>query len=135
MSDYAIYEEFSAKVTAFAASVGLQCAYPGVGFTPPTAGQWLEFQWFPNETQNYAIGDESPSLKQGFAQLSVCYRPGAGVRQGNERTDQIIAAFRKGTTFAGMRVYRQPWTNNLITDPSRIMHPVTIMWRGFDNLP
>jgi len=48
-------------------------------------------------------------------------------------TDQIIAAFAKGTTFGGMRVYRKPWASSLIQDPERIMHPVTIRWRGFSS--
>lgn len=133
MSDSAIYDAFATKVGEFAAAVGLQCAFPGVPFEPPASGAWLELQWFPNQTQNYGIADDGPSLLQGFGQLSVCYRPGAGIMAGTARTDQIIAAFSKGTTFAGARVYRKPWTNSIIQDPERVMHPVTIMWRGFDS--
>jgi hypothetical protein len=130
MSDTAIYEGFAALVETFAAAQGLPCAYPGVGFTPPTEGAWLELQWFPNQTQNYGIGDDGPFLRQGFGQLSACYRPGGGIVTGTRLTDQIIAAFGKGTEFAGARVYRLPWTSSIIPDPERIMHPVTIAWRG-----
>ncbi|KAG1082503.1 hypothetical protein G6F40_015096 [Rhizopus arrhizus] len=49
----------------------------------------------------------------------------------DEMAKNIIAAFAKGTTFAGMRVERKPWTSSIIPDPERIMHPVTIPWRGF----
>lgn len=133
MSDTAIYDAFVALVIQFAADQGLTCAYPGVSFTPPTDNdaRWLELQWFPNETQNYGMADDGPSLLQGFGQLSACYRPGKGIMVGTRITDQIITAFAKGTTFAGMRVYRMPWTSTIIQDPERHMHPVTIMWRGF----
>ncbi|WP_236546071.1 phage tail terminator-like protein [Stenotrophomonas sp. 364] len=109
------------------------CSYPGQGFTPPTGNgaRWLELQWFPNRTENYGIEDDGPFLMQGFGQLSACYRPGQGIMVGTAITDQIIAAFAKGTTFAGMRVERKPWTSRIIQDPERVMHPVTIPWRGF----
>jgi hypothetical protein len=77
------------------------------------------------------MGDVGPSPLQGFGQLSACYRPGGGIIVGTTITDQIIAAFAKGSTFAGVRVYRKPWTSSIIQDPGRIMHPVTIPWRGF----
>lgn len=133
MTNDAIYDAFATLVGAFAAAQGVLCSYPGVGFTPPSAGVWLELQWFPNETQNYGTADDAPSLLQGFAQLSACYRPGAGLTPGNQMADKIIAAFGKGATFAGVRVYRKPWVNSVIADPERVMHPVTIPWRGFDN--
>ncbi|KRG47344.1 hypothetical protein ARC20_03165 [Stenotrophomonas panacihumi] len=132
MTDTAIYTAFAALVTQFAAAQALPCSYPGVGFAPPASGAWLELQWFPNKTQNYGMADEGPSLLQGFAQLAVCYPPGQGIVIGTQLTDQVIAFFGKGTTFAGMRVYQRPWTSAVIPDPERIMHPVTIPWRGFD---
>lgn len=131
MSDTAIYDAFAGLVGEFVAAIGLPCSYPGLGFTPPANGPWLELQWFPNQTQNYGMGDDGPSLLQGFGQLSACYRPGGGIIVGTTITDQIIVAFAKGTAFAGVRVYRKPWTSSIIQDPERIMHPVTIPWRGF----
>ncbi|HEP1207046.1 TPA: phage tail terminator-like protein [Stenotrophomonas maltophilia] len=133
MSDTAIYDAFATLVGQFAAAQGLSCSYPGQGFTPPTgnSSRWLELQWFPNRTENYGIEDDGPFLIQGFGQLSACYRPGQGIMVGTAITDQIITTFAKGTTFAGMRVERKPWTSSIIQDPERIMHPVTIPWRGF----
>lgn len=131
MSNTAIYDAFAGHVGEFAAAIGLPCSYPGLGFTPPANGPWLELQWFPNQTQNYGMGYDGPSLLQGFGQLSACYRPGGGIIVGTKITDQIIVAFAKGTAFAGVRVYRKPWTSSIIQDPERIMHPVTIPWRGF----
>lgn len=133
MNDTEIYDAFTQLVTSFAAEKGLPCSYPGIGFTPPTGNdaRWLEFQWFPNRTQNYGLADDGPSLMQGFGQLAVCYRPGRGIMVGTPITDQIIAGFKKGTRFAGMSVYEKPSTSSIIQDPDRIMHPVTIRWRGF----
>jgi len=131
MTDTEIYDAFARLVANFAAAASLPCAYPGLGFTPPATGAWLELQWFPNRTQNYGLADEGPSLKQGFGQLAACYRPGKGIMVGTVITDQIIAAFGKGTKFAGMSVYEMPSTSSIIPDPERIMHPVTIRWRGF----
>ncbi len=134
MSDDLIYDAFCDLVGAFAAqfSPPLQVAFPGVGFKPPTSGQWLELVWIPNETQNYGLGDDGPSLLQGLAQINVCYRPGPGIVGGLALAKQVIAAFGKGTGFAGMRVYRKPWVASVIEDPERVMHPITIPWRGFD---
>lgn len=133
MNDTAIYDAFTQLVTQFAAGADLVCSYPGIPFAPPTrkGARWLELQWFPNRTQNYGLADDGPSLMQGFGQLAACYRPGSGIMAGTAITDQIIAAFAKGTKFAGMAVYERPSTSAIIQDPERIMHPVTIRWRGF----
>lgn len=135
MSTGPVYDAFAQLVAAFAAGEGLPCSYPGVDFVPPTAGLWLELQWFPNDTQNYGTSDDGPALLQGFAQLSACDRPGRGLAPGAALADRIIAAFGKGTTFARVRVYRMPWVNSVIPDPERIMQPVTIPYRGFANSP
>lgn len=134
MSDDAIYDDFAGKVGAFAAqfSPPLPVAYPGVNFDPPSSGAWLEVQWFPNETQNYGTADNAPSLLQGFGQVSVCYRPGGGIVSGLALATLIIAAFGKGAVLQNVRVYRKPWVSNVISDPERISHPITIPWRGFD---
>ena len=107
-------------------------AYHAVGFEPPSAGLWLELQWFPNGAQNYGMADTGPTLLQGFAQLSACDRPGRGLAPASTLADAVVEAFAKGTTFAGMRVYRKPAISSVIEDPARLMLPVTVMWRGFD---
>lgn len=128
----AIYDAFAAHVTALGAELGLPVAYPGVGFEPPSAGAWLELAWFPNETQNYGVADDGPSLLQGFGQVQVCYRPGTGILDGLGLADRVIAWFAKGTELAGVRVYRKPSVSSVLETPQRIAHPVTVWWRGFD---
>jgi hypothetical protein len=135
MSDSAIYDAFALRVGALAAqfSPAMTVAYPGKGFTPPTTGTWLEMAWFPNETQNYGLADDGPSLLQGLCQVSVAYRPGLGIVDGLTLTDQVIAYFAKGTELAGVRIYRKPWLASVLESPEKVMHPVTIPWRGFDS--
>lgn len=131
----AIYDDFAVKLNAFAAglSPAIPVGFPGVGFAPPDSGLWLEAQWMPNETVNYGLADDAPSLLQGMAQVGVCCRPGAGIMEPLGIADMVIVAFAKGTKFANsVRVYRKPWVSGAIEDPERVMHPVTIMWRGLN---
>lgn len=134
MSEASIYDDFCTKLSAFAAGVSpaLGVAFPGIGFEPPSDGFWLEARWIPNETANYGTANDAPSLMQGLAQVNVCYRPGGGIVDGLALAGEVIAAFGKGTVFDdSVRVYRKPWVADVIEDPERVMHPVTIPWRGF----
>lgn len=134
MSNSPVYDDFAEKVSTFAAGLSppLGVAFPGVGFTPASEGAWLEVRWFPNETQNYGLADDAPSLSQGFGQVSVCYRPGDGIVDGLALADAVIAAFPKGTILEDVRVYRKPWVSTVIEQPQLVMHPITIPWRGFN---
>lgn len=134
MSDDVIYNDFALKVLAFAAefSPGMRAGFPGVNFTPPSTGSWLEVRWFPNETQNYGLANDAPALMQGFGQVSVCYRPGGGIVAGLALAKLVIDAFPKGTIFEDVRVYRKPWVSSVLEQPQMVMHPVSIPWRGFN---
>lgn len=133
MSTTSAYDAFGLLVADFAHSQGLPISLPGIGFSPPERGLWLEAAWVPNATQNYGLADDGPSLHRGLAQISVCGRPGAGIMPLTEVADAAIAAFGKGTTFGGMRVYRKPYQSAPIEQPERLMVPVTVMWQGFDS--
>lgn len=135
MNEDAIYDDFCTKVSAFAAglSPAIPVAFPGIGFTPLASGFWLEVVWIPNETANYGMEDDAPSLLQGMAQVNVCFRPGLGIVGGLQLAGAVVQAFPKGTRLADrVRVYRKPWVANVIEDPERVMHPVTIPWQGFN---
>lgn len=135
MSDSSIYDAFALKVDTFAAqfSPPLPVSYPGVGFDPPASGSWLEVQWFPNKPENYGLANDGPTLLQGFAQLSVCQRPGGGIVSGLELVDLVIEAFPKGTVLhGGIKIYERPGVSQVIQDPARLAYPVTMRWRGFD---
>lgn len=136
MNDNAeIYDDFAVQLGAFAAqlSPALPVSFPGAGMDPPATGAWLEAVWIPNQTANYGLADDAPSLLQGMAQVNVCYRPGEGIVEGLQLAGMVVEAFGKGTRFAErVRVYRKPWIANVIEDPDRVMHPVTIPWQGFN---
>jgi hypothetical protein len=130
-----VYVGFCEVVENLAAQTSppVPVSYPGVGFTPPSAGIWLEVQWHPNRTVNYGMANEAPSLLRGFGRVLVCYRPGQGIPDGLEMAQRVVDAFAKGTILAGnVRVYRQPSIGPQLTDPERISHPVTVDWSGFD---
>lgn len=128
-----IYDAFATQVATFAAgsSPALPVAYPGVHFDSPAAGYWLELAWFPNETQNYGLGNDGPSLMQGFGQIAVCHRPGSGVMGGLAIADSVINAFRKGTAIGSAKVEREPWVSAVVIDGDKVMHPVTVRWKRF----
>ena len=127
------YDDFGIKLDAFAAqfSPPLQVAYPGIPFTPPSAGPWLEASWMPNRSENYGISDDGPTLEQGMAQVMVCERPGQGLISTLDLDEQVIAAFNKGTMLGPVRVYVRPYAAAVLEEPERIAVPVTIPWRGF----
>lgn len=133
MSQATIYDDFAERVGLFAAeySPPLPVSYPGVPFTPPAAGIWLELRWFPNETGTYGMSDENPCLVLvGFAQVTVCDRPGAGLAATFEVATACIDWFRKGTTLGVARVEVQPWVSSVLSEPDRTMLPITVRWRG-----
>lgn len=129
-----ILDAFLTAVGTFAGNLSpaLTVAYPGIEFTPPATGDWIEVQAFPNET--LTIGMQNTGLRElrGFFQVSACTRPGAGVMGIQAIADAVIAAFTKGTTFGGARVERQPWCSSLLTMEDRIVIPVTVRYRALE---
>lgn len=53
-----IYNAFAAIVGTYAASKSLPVAWPGINFTPPATGAWLEVAWFPNQTMDKGFGND-----------------------------------------------------------------------------
>lgn len=130
--DSDIYDDFAELVGTFAAGLSppMAVSYPGISFTPPAEGMWLEVRWFPNETQNYGIPNAGPFLMQGFGQVSACYRIGSGIVGGLSVAGAIVSALGKGTVLGRVKVERQPWISAVITEDDRLMHPITIPYRG-----
>jgi hypothetical protein len=128
-----VYNLFAERVALFAAeySPALPVSYPGVPFTPPAAGIWLELRWFPNASLTRGISDASPAVTLvGIGQVSVCDRPGAGLAGGLSTADAVVAWFAKGTTLGVARVEVQPWVSAVLSEPDRTVYPVTVRWRG-----
>ena len=131
MVDADIYGAFAVLIEAFAqnASPALTVSYPGIDFTPPDSGEWLEMRFFPNETKNFGIADDGPSTHEGFIQLAACHRPGTGIVSGITLAGAIIAQFAKGTTVGNATIERKPYISAIVTMDDRICHPVTIPYR------
>jgi hypothetical protein len=127
--DVEIYTAFAAIVQTFAESRSLPVAWPGVNFTPPQTGQWLELAWSPNETRNLTLGNDGAQLR-GFGQVSCCTRPGAGSVSVLTLADDIVELFAKGTPLGNATVERKPWLSSVLTADERISAPVTIRYSG-----
>lgn len=123
-----IANAFKAVLATFAAAQGIPVAWPGVAFTPPQTGSWLEMAWFPNETMNLAFG--AVSQYRGFGQVSCCCRPGPGDGVVLALADAVIDAFPKGTQLGIARVERKPWASSELSAPDRIAVPVTVRYQG-----
>jgi hypothetical protein len=130
--DAQIYEALVAHLQDFVNqfSPPYKVGYPGVNFTPPNSGQWLEVRFFPNETQNYGIADEGPHDHRGFFQVMVCERPGGGITVGTMVADAVIAHFDKGTVVEPARINRRPWLSNIVHAPERTLYPVSIPYEA-----
>lgn len=106
-------------------------SYPGVNFTPPPSGVWLEVEFFPNEGIDNGLRYADTVIPRGIFQVSCVNRPGAGLTDIHAAADQIRALYAKGTTLTGqVRVIRQPYDMELETMDDRLMVVVTVEYSG-----
>lgn len=117
------------RLILFAASPGYTIAHPGIKFTPPSTGYWLEPQLFPNEPANYGWDDDARLTEIGFFQVLVMYRPGEGQVNATEIADAIIAYFPKGQILGPVRVYKRPHQSPPVVLSDKAYIPVTIPYR------
>lgn len=108
----------------------LPIAWPGINFTQPDTGMWLEAKLFPNEPMNYSMDNDGCHAARGFFQVIVGYRPGVGQINPSLIADAVIAHFSKGTPLGPVRVVKSPWQSPEITEGSFLMIPVTIPYYG-----
>jgi len=106
----------------------LPVAYPGLNFTPPAAGYWLEPLVFRNQPIDGANPSFAP-LDRGVMQITVCTRPGNGIIGLTEISDQIRSAFPKNTQFSdGLKITATPYNLTVITEDDRIMLPLSMTY-------
>lgn len=111
------------------AGFGVPISWPGVNFTPPNTGNWVEVTLFENEPTNYGIANDDEESPRGILQVTACGRPGRGLVALNTLAEQIQAAFPKGARIEGqIRVTRQPWRLGDITEDDRVKIPVSISY-------
>lgn len=124
-----ILTAFLDRLQAFATAKGLPVAYPGVHFTPPDAGMWLEAAWFPNETRNLVLGNDGSQLR-GFGQVSCCARPGSGILPVANLSGEVISHYAKGVLLGVATVEKKPWASSVLIGDERISVPVTVPYAG-----
>lgn len=105
-------------------------AWPGITFTPPATGMWVEFSHFPNEGRDLVWDNDGCQQARGFFQAMVGYRPGLGNVQASELADLIIDHFVKGTVLGPVRVMKKPWQSPPIVEGDKLYIPVTIRYSG-----
>jgi hypothetical protein len=101
-------------------------AYPGVTFTPPDKGHWLEVEIFENEPIEL-LANDAPVTPRGIIQITACTRNGKGMIELEKLANQVLAAFPKGTRFDGaIKAVKAPARRTSITDDDKLYMPVDI---------
>ena len=104
-------------------------AWPGINFTPPNQGAWLEVSLFPNEPDDRFWSGER-ALQIGFIQVSVCVRPGIGLANPTALAESVIAHFPKGLEIGPVKVRKRPYLRPAVTVDHYYFVPVTIPYIG-----
>lgn len=118
---------------AFFASIGdafpsLPIAYPGVNFTPPAAGQWIEVAVFRAPEANQPLGN-GRGVEQGTLQIVACTRAGLGTASLLPLVLQIRSAYPKGRAFAsGHRIVDNANVMSPQIEGDRLMLPVSMSY-------
>lgn len=111
-------------------SPALPIAWPGIHFTPPATGMWLEAKLFPNEPRDLAWDADGCALQRGFLQVMVGYRPGGGQVNASQIADAVITHFSKATELGPVRVSKMPYQTPPLTEADKLYIPVTVPYRG-----
>jgi hypothetical protein len=119
-----IHNGFCSIVATFGANNGVSVAFPGVSFTPPASGSWIEVAAF------WADAEEliQASIERGFFRVMICARPNAGLPVA--LVQSFINWCPKGTTWAFARIDSAPRLGSAIVDPDRVIIPITVRWRA-----
>lgn len=113
-----------------AASLGYPIAFPGVDFTPPQTGVWLEVSYLPNQGIDDGVNANSSRVPRGIYQVMVFDRPGSGVYDALDAAAQVQAVFPKLSAVGGVYVQKEPYQGSVETQSDRLAIPVTIPYTG-----
>ena len=129
MTNSDILNAFNAILSA--ANLGYPIAWPGVKFTPPATGVWLEVAFFPNTGRQDGLANSAQLTPEGMYQVSCYMRPGSGIDPIEKAASAIRATFPKGRVITGsVRVTRTPYDMSLSQDGDRMAIAVTIPYLG-----
>lgn len=106
-------------------------AYPGLNFTPPSAG-YLSVQHFPADAFQIELGDTGRNRFIGNLQVSVFKKAGVGLFPAQEAAAAIAAHFKRGLVITSgsilIRIDTPPIVTAAIMDDPYVQIPVTIRY-------
>ena len=109
-------------------------SWPGVDFTPPVSGLWLEMNHFPNQPDDFNWDSDGQQLYLGFFQVAVYWtrskQEDLGYVGAIDQAELVIAHFAKGTDLGGVRVSARPYMSPMVTEGDKHFIPVAIPYRG-----
>lgn len=109
-----------------AAALPYPRSYPGLSFTPPDTGEWLEVTFLPNRGVDDRLANDGHVSPQGIYQIVCVSRPQSEL-QLRTVAEQVMAAFPKGAPISGnVRVGSHPYTGTLRVEGDRMSIAVTI---------
>ena len=109
-----------------AASLGYPISWPGLDFTPPASGAWLEVTFLPNRGVDDRLANDGHVSPQGIYQVTAVSRPESEL-QLRSVAEEVQAAFPVGTNITGnVRITRYPYTGTLQSMDDRMSIAVTI---------
>lgn len=116
------------RLAAFAGIAADRIAWPGVDFTPPGDGLWIEVSFHANEPAFNEIGYSSPVRRDGWLQMSVVTRRGAGVIGVLDMAEDLADHFPAGAVYTSngvdVRITRKPGPESPFEDDGLIRCPV-----------
>jgi len=109
------------------ANLGYLVAWPGVDFTPPDSGIWIEPVVIRGDGIDIGLPMDSVVLPNGTLRVGVIGRPGNGVVSLFEAAETIASVLVKGTRFQdGSFISTNPIVGSVIIEQDKLIVPVSM---------
>lgn len=113
-------------------SPALPVAWPGVEFTPPSAGNFLRAMLIEATPDVATLGDSGYNRHSGILIVFVHAVTGIGEIVAKQIASQVAAHFKRGTDISRngqvVRIVQPPGVGGSIIDGDRLIVPVRIRW-------
>jgi hypothetical protein len=124
-----IFEGLMARMASLTTSPSMPVAWPNVSYDPPSTG-YLRVSHLPNETDQVTLGTSGQNRHMGLLQVDVMWPKGEGSVDPLEVAAQVVAHFKRGTTFTqnsvDIRIVSPPSISPPLDDDPFRAYPVTI---------
>src|SRR5690625_7395350 len=77
-------------------------AWPGLNFTPPDSGIWLEVIFQANTGIDNGLAADDGVVPRGLLTIVVMTRPGSGIVSAQQAAARVMAAYRKNARLLGL---------------------------------